>query len=130
MSGLGMECCALLLRHLHITLTFRYGIGALAGMSDHPSTTSSAPSFLAAALNAVRRFCRGDGVPPAAPSPTSREGYQAFKNGLPLSVCPYVRVQEVDRWRAGWFDAQRRQETLATVAEYRLEVWGEQRRIG
>jgi ribosome modulation factor len=129
MSGFGMECCASLLRHLHLTLTFRYGIGALAGMSNHPSTTSSAPSFLAAALNAVRRFCRGDGVPPAAPSAMSREGSQAFADGLPLSICPYVRTQEVDRWRAGWFDAQRQQEAFAALAECRREVWDEQRRI-
>jgi len=126
---LGMECCALLLRHLHVTLTFRYGYGALVGMSNHLRTTSSAPSFLAAALDALRHFCRGDGVPPAAPSAMSREGSQAFTDGLPLSVCPYVRTQEVDRWRAGWFDAQSRQEALAIVAECRREVWDEQRRI-
>jgi len=84
-----------------LTLTFRYGNDALAGMSNYLRTTSSAPSFLVAALDAVRHFCRGDGVPPAAPSAMSREGFQAFTDGPPLSICPYVRTQEVDRWRTG-----------------------------
>ena len=116
MSGLGMEYCTHLLRHLHLTLTFRYGSGAMAGMSNRPSTTSLTPSFLAAALDAMWRLCQRGNTQPARLSAIAGEGHKAFTDALPLSVCPYVRPQEVDRWRAGWLDAQSRQETLAAVA--------------
>ncbi len=116
MSGLEAERCALLLRHLRLTLTFHCGSSAMAGMSNHPSTPSPAPSFLAAALDAVRRLCQGGGTQPARLSAITGEGHCAFSDGLPLSVCPYVRTQEVDRWRAGWLDEQGRREALAVVA--------------
>ncbi len=85
-------------------------------MSNHPSITAPAPSFLATALDALWRFCRADGVQLARLSAIADEGCRAFRDGLPLSVCPYVRAQEVDKWRAGWSDAQIRKEVLAMVA--------------
>lgn len=118
MSGLAAKCYALLLRHLRLTLTFRCGNSAVACMSNHPSTTPPAPSFLAAALDAVRRLSQGSSLQPARLSAITGEGHCAFADGVPLSVCPYARTQEVDRWRAGWLDAQSRQETLAAVAAY------------
>lgn len=84
-------------------------------MSNHPSITAPAPSFFAAALDALWRFCRTDGMQPARLSAIADEGCRAFRDGLPLSVCPYVRAQEVDKWRAGWSDAQIRKEVLAIV---------------
>ena len=119
MSVLLAKCFARLLRHLRLTLTSRYGRGALAGMNRHPGTTSPAPSFLAAALDAVRRLCQGGSTPPARLPAITDAGRCAFSDGMPLSVCPYVRTQEVDIWRAGWLDAQSRQETLAVVAANR-----------
>lgn len=86
-------------------------------MSNHPSITAPAPSFLAAALDALWRFCRADGVQPARLSAIADEGCRAFRDGLSLSVCPYVQAQEVDKWRAGWSDAQIRKEVLAMVAK-------------
>ncbi len=99
-------------------------------MSNHPSITAPAPSFLVAALNALWRFCRGDSVQPARLSAIADEGCRAFRDGLPLSVCPYVRAQEVDKWRAGWSDAQIRKEILAMVAaSFRATEMSKERQI-
>ena len=89
-------------------------------MSNHPSITAPAPSFLAAALNALWRFCRGDSVQPARLSAIADEGCRAFRDGLPPSVCPYVRAQ----------DAQIRKEVLAMVARsFRATEMSKERQI-
>ena len=89
-------------------------------MNNHHRTARSAPFSLVATLAAVRRFFSGGVAPPLAPNVIGREGYQAFTDGLPLSICPYVRPAEVDTWRGGWLDAQVRQEVLAAAAKGRV----------
>ena len=83
---------------------------SLVDMNNGVIIAPPAPSVRSTVLAAMRRVFNGSAVPAVSPTVSKSEGHQAFTDGFPLSVCPYVQIAHVDSWRSGWLDAQRKRD--------------------
>ena len=95
---------------MHVTLTGGSGGCPMLPMRNPSIAPTFAPSPLAVLMAAMRRIVSGGVAPPAPRAGKEGAGGPAFTDGFPLSTCPYAREAQVDRWRSGWLDAQRRRD--------------------
>ena len=69
-------------------------------MYHNPPLPGQRRSRASAVLTALRHALLGR--PHGWRHSIAREGFKAFRAGLPMTACPYKRRDHGDEWRDGW----------------------------